>query len=82
MSRNKLNQCQDCGCPGGKIVIRTAPFPRPRGWAKQTYYWMECPYCGRSTKPVIGSKPVLHLIDLRLRGDWNMANRDNKEGLA
>ena len=83
MNKVKLNQCQDCGCPGSQIqLIDVTGVRMARGSGKSPRLAFSCPYCKRTTKPIflIDPKPEYDLIALIER--WNSMNRDNVEGLA
>ena len=68
----KFNQCQDCGCPGGQLMLITL--------ADNTGV-VSCPYCKRRGVPYIldeyGYAPEKVIVE-----SWNIRNRDNEEGLA
>lgn len=69
----KLNQCQDCGCPGGQLML--VAFASNEGA-------VICPYCRRHGAHYAlgkyGSDPAIEVIV----DSWNIRNRDNEEGLA
>lgn len=72
----KFNQCQDCGCPGAKLVIED--------WGSRCLI-VKCPYCGRKgvpfPKPSRGDGKTITRIILMI-ASWNAYNRENKEVLA
>lgn len=83
MNNVKLNQCQDCGCPGSQIqLIDLIGVRMARGSCKSPRLAFSCPYCKRTTKPLVllDSDVKYDLIALIER--WNSMNRDNAEGLA
>ncbi len=82
MKKMKLNQCQDCGCPGSRLLVNNYMDGSEE---------LECPYCGRKGKRFLGpksargnSKVLLSMIvHMKLLcNSWNSINRDYKEGLA
>lgn len=96
MNNVKLNQCQDCGCPGSQIEQLFFPVPKVphRGMTKRRYMVtiLKCPYCGRKTSELVAAdiavafypnySDYMDEIDEALINDWNANNRDNMEGLA
>lgn len=69
----KINQCQDCGCPSGQLLIAS--------YADDSHE-LHCPYCGRSSGPIWADNPRSYDILVLLAAKWNSINRDYEEGLA
>lgn len=78
----KINQCQDCGCPGSQIQIVDISGYRARGCGKSPKVAFSCPYCKRTTKPLALLDPDVKYDLMVLIERWNSMNRDNEEGLA
>lgn len=69
-----FNQCQDCGCPGAKIIIE---------WRDDNLVVPKCPYCGRKGVPFVIARGMTKGTPLILAAEsWNICNRENKEGLG
>lgn len=68
-----LNQCQDCGCPSGQLLMAS--------FADDSHQ-LFCPYCGRSSGIIWASNPKSYDILTLLAAKWNSINREYKEGLA
>lgn len=70
----KLNQCQDCGCPGAKLIIEVYD---------DSSMAVKCPYCGRKGKTFVMARKMAKSTPWKLAEvTWNPYNRDNKEGLV
>lgn len=75
----KFNQCQDCGCPGAKVVIKRLNYDSVEyeNWVAQ------CPCCGRRSDPFVIARGMTKYTPLSFAIEkWNMRNRENKEGLT
>lgn len=82
MNKLKLNQCQDCGCPGSKLLVNNYMDGSEE---------VECPYCRRKGKRFLGPKSargngkvlLSMIVHMKLLCDsWNSINRVNEEGIA
>lgn len=70
----KFNQCQDCGCPGAKIIIE---------WQDANLAVPKCPCCGRKGVPFVIARGMAKGTPLTLAAEsWNINNRENEEGLG
>lgn len=70
----KLNQCQDCGCPGAQLIIELL---------EDNYMQVKCPYCGRRGNIFVISRcNVKSTPYSAAEKSWNPYNRENKEGLG
>ena len=82
MKKIKLNQCQDCGCPGSRLLVNNYMDGSEE---------LECPYCGRKGRRFWGPKSargngkvlLSTIVHIKLLcNSWNPYNRANEEGLA
>lgn len=70
----KLNQCQDCGCPGAQLIV---------DMLDDNAMQVRCPYCGRKGSVFIITRGNTKFTPFSLmEASWNPYNRENKEGLG
>ena len=66
----KLNQCQDCGCPGAQLIVDLL---------EDNWMQVRCPYCNRKgTRFNLSMRYPKVDPELLMETSWNSYNRENR----